>query len=131
MGDPFQLPPSVVFLHLTIDQAWFHMPPEHIAPSATQREPLAKVGRQCIKVEIEAVTGEERETAGSQDLSESVDELMGHGLCSGTELKHGQNFGARIDGQPQLKHLGGAAQPGSQFAQLQMWELEVAERVHV
>jgi hypothetical protein len=42
------------FLHLAIDQAWFHLPPAHAAPSSTQREPLTKVGR-------EAITGEERQ----------------------------------------------------------------------
>ncbi len=56
------------------------------------------MSRQRIEVEIEPVTGEERETAGSQDLSERVDELMGHVLCSGAELKHRKNLRERVDG---------------------------------
>ncbi len=53
--------------------------------------PLTKVGRERREVPIQAITGEERETAGSQELqelSESVDELMCHVLCPGAELKH-------------------------------------------
>jgi hypothetical protein len=49
------------FLHLAIDQAWFHLPPAHAAPSSTQREPLTKVGREGIEIQIEAITGEERQ----------------------------------------------------------------------
>jgi hypothetical protein len=83
------------------------------------------MGCQSIKVEIEPVTGEERKAAGSQDLSESVDELMGHGLCSGAELKHGKNLGEGINGQPEPEHLCGVAQSDAQFVQLQVWEAEV------
>ncbi len=50
---------------------------------------------------------------------------MGHGLCSGAELKHRQNLGEGIDRQPE--HLLGAAEPGAQFIQLQMREPEDAE----
>ena len=56
---------------------------------------------------------------------------MRHMLCAGTELKHRKNFRARIDDQPQPEDLFGAAQPGSQFVQLQVRELEVAEIVLV
>ena len=56
---------------------------------------------------------------------------MRHGLCSGSELKHRKNLRARIDGQPKPEHLGGAAQPGSQFIQLKMREVEMAEEAFV
>jgi hypothetical protein len=92
---------------------------------------VSKVGRERIKVEIESVTGKERETARGQALSERVDEHMRHTLCAGTELKHRKKFCARIDGQPQPEDLFGAAQSGSQFVQLQVRELEVAEIVLV
>ena len=52
---------------------------------------------------------------------------MGLVLCSGAELKHGQNLGERIDGQPQPQHLCGAAQPGAQFVQLEMGDMQVVE----
>jgi hypothetical protein len=42
-------------------------------------------------------------------------------------MEHGENLRERIDGQPEPDHLCGAAQSGSQFVQLQMWEPEGAE----
>ena len=52
---------------------------------------------------------------------------MCHVLDAGTEMEHGHKLRERIDGQPEPDHLCGAAQPGSQFVQLKMWEPEVAE----
>lgn len=45
---------------------------------------------------------------------------MGHGLCPGAELKHRQNLGTGIDGEPEPLDLLGVAQPGAQFVQLEM-----------
>jgi len=52
-------------------------------------------------------------------------------LCARTQSEHRQNLGEGIDGEPQPEHRCGAAQPGSQFIQLNVWELEVAEIVLV
>src|SRR6266849_1340389 len=48
-------------------------------------------------------------------------------LCAGAEMEYRKNLRERIDGQPEPDHLCGAAQPGSQLIQLEMWEPEVAE----
>jgi hypothetical protein len=56
---------------------------------------------------------------------------MGHVLCSGAELKHGKNLREGINGQPEPQHLLRAAQPGSQFIQLEVRKVEVAEAVLV
>jgi len=85
------------------------------------------MSRQRIEVEIEPVTGEERETAGSQNLSQAVDNPMGRVLCTGIELKHRKHLGEGIDGQPQPQHLVRTPQPGAQFVQLEVWEPEMAE----
>jgi hypothetical protein len=50
-------------------------------------------------------------------------------LRAGAEIKHGQKLRAGVDGQPE--HLSGAAQPGAQFIQLQMRELEMAKEAFV
>jgi len=118
---------AIAFLYLAVDQTWLYLPPAHFAPPTTCCEPLTKVSRQRIKVEIKPVTGKERQTARCQVLSECVDEDMCHVLRAGAELKHRQNLGARIDGQPQPEHLGGTAQSGAQFVQLQVREVEIAE----
>jgi hypothetical protein len=75
----------------------------------TQREPLTKVSREGIEVEIESVTGKEREAARGQALSERVDEQMRHVLRSRTELKHRKNLRQGINGQPEPQHLCSAA----------------------
>jgi hypothetical protein len=62
---------------------------------------------------------------------ERVDEEMSHVLGSKTELKHRQNLCQGIDGQLEPEHLSGAAQPGSQFIQLDMREPEIGEEALV
>ena len=52
---------------------------------------------------------------------------MGHVLRSRTELKHGKNLRQGINGQPEPEHLCGAAQPGAEFVQLEVRDVEVAE----
>jgi hypothetical protein len=131
MCDAHQLAPPVAFFHLAVDQARFHLPSTHVTPSTTQCEPLAKVGRESIEIQIEAITGEERQAARGQALSERVDELMRHVLGAGAELKYGKNLRQGINGQPQPEDLFGAAQPGSDFIQLHVRELEGAEIVLV
>jgi len=61
MRDPYQLTSSVAFLHLTVDQTCLHLPLAQVVSSSTQREPLTKVSREGIEVEIESVTRKERE----------------------------------------------------------------------
>src|SRR5215472_7602515 len=56
---------------------------------------------------------------------------MRHVLGSRTELKHRKKLGARIDGEPEPHHLLVAPEPGSQFIQLEMRELEMAEEALV
>src|SRR5215472_7671962 len=60
-----------------------------------------------------------------------MDERMGHGLCSGTELKHRQNLGERITSQPEPQHLFGAPKPGAQFVQLEVRAVQIAEGARV
>ena len=124
VSDPHQLAPSVAFLHLAVDQVWLNLPLAHVTPSTTQLKPLTKVGRESIKVEIEPITRKERETARGPAFSQSVDERCAmccvRGPSSSTE-----NFVQGINGQPEPQHLFGIAQPGAQFIQLEMRDLEV------
>ena len=56
---------------------------------------------------------------------------MRHVLRAGAELKHRKNLGAGIDGQPEPEDLFGAVEPGAEFVQLQVREVEMAEEALV
>jgi len=64
---------------------------------------------------------------GGQELSQGMDDPMGHVLCARTQVERWKNLGARVDGQPEPQHLCCAAQSGSEFVQLQVWEVQMAE----
>ena len=53
-----ELAPLVVFLHLAIDQFFCHLPQENVPPSASQLEPVSKMGGERREVQIEPITGE-------------------------------------------------------------------------
>ncbi len=101
VGDPNQLALLVAFFHLTIDQARCHLPMEHVPPSTASYKPVSKMGREGIKVAIEAITGKDGEATRSQHLSQGVDEQVGHVLGAWTQSEHGKQFSARVDGKPE------------------------------
>src|ERR1051326_8531253 len=50
--NPNQLASPVAFFYLTVDQVLRHLPPKHVAPSASHLAPVSKMGRECIKVQV-------------------------------------------------------------------------------
>ena len=48
-------------------------------------------------------------------------------LRARTQMEPGEKLGARIDGQPQPEHLSRREEPGANFVQLQVWEMQVTE----
>jgi hypothetical protein len=48
---------------------FFHLPLTHVPTSTTYLEPVSKMGRQGIEIEIEPITRKEWETARGQALS--------------------------------------------------------------
>ena len=122
---------SVAFLHLAVNQAWLHLPSAHLASSTTQGKPVAKVGGERIKVTIESVAGKQWDVPRRQPLLKSMDKSMSHGLGAGAEFKRWKDLGEGIDRQPEPENLLGAAQPGAQFIQLQVREVEVGEEALV
>jgi hypothetical protein len=64
---------------------------------------------------------------GGQAVSQGMNDAMGHVLGAGTQLEHWKNLRARINRQPQPEDLLSAAEPCSQFVQLDMWEVQMAE----
>jgi hypothetical protein len=93
--DAHELAPAIAFLHLAVDQARLHLPPAHVAPSTTQLDPLTKVSRDGIEVEIEPVTGKERQATRNQDLSQGVQNHVRHVLRAWTQSEHWKNRACR------------------------------------
>src|SRR5205807_8320920 len=62
------------------------------------------------------------DTAGSQDLSQGMDEQMYHVLRAGTQMEHRKNLHEGVDGQPE--HMCGTAHQAAQFVQLEVRELQ-------
>ncbi len=60
---------------------------------------------------------------------QGVNNHMRHVLRARTQVEDRNGLCQGVDGQPQPQHLRGAAEPCSQFIQLQVRELEVEERV--
>lgn len=52
-------------------------------------------------------------------------------LSTGTQMEDGKQLRRGVDDQPQPQNAGMAAEPGAQFVQLQVWELEMAEEALV
>jgi len=102
-----------------------------VVSTTVEGEPLAKVGRERIEVQIQPIAGKEWDATRSQELSQGMNDAMGHVLGARTELEHGKNFRTGVDDQPQPQHLRMAAEPGSQFIQLEIGKLEMTENVVV
>ena len=56
-----------------------------------------------------------------------MDHGVGCVLCARTELKDGKNLRRGVDDQPHPEDLCGAAEPGSNFVQLQVRDVQVVE----
>ncbi len=56
---------------------------------------------------------------------------MRRDLRAWTQMEYRNNFREGVDGQPEPEHLCIAAEPCSQFVQLEVWELKMAEGAFV
>jgi hypothetical protein len=121
----------VALLHLAGDELRCYVPLEGFPASASSLEPLSEMGGKGLKIAIEPITGKEWDTARGQDPSEGVDHGMGGVLCARTQIEHGNNLGAWVDGQPEPQHLLSSAEPRAQFVQLNIGKLEMTENVLV
>ena len=59
------------------------------------------MSRERIEVEIEPVTGKERETVRSQEVSQGMNEQVCCMLGARPQLERGDNLGASINRQPE------------------------------
>ena len=98
--DLHQLAPPVTFFHLTLYQLCCHLPLVHFPASTKHFKPLAKMSRQSIEVQIQAIAREEREAPRSQDLPQGVDDHVRHVLRAGTQVEDRNSLREGVDCQP-------------------------------
>jgi hypothetical protein len=127
--DPSESAATIGFLDLAVQQVECHLPTEFARRHI--RDLLTQMGGDGIEVEVEAVAGENRQTAQSQDERNGVKQSMGHGLGAWTELKRGDEFGGWIKGDPPPQIMRLVTQGGEQLIQLQMTQVQVAEEMGV
>src|SRR5258708_5036393 len=80
-----QRAPPVAFFHLAIDQARCHLPLLQLPPSSSHFSPLPKMSCQRREVEMQAITGEQRQTVMGQEPSQGVHEQVSHMLGPWTQ----------------------------------------------
>ncbi len=73
------------------------------------------MSREGREVQIEAITGEQRQTIMGQKPLQGVDEQMRRMLCAGTQMQHGQKLCAGVDGQPQKDAPGWSCEAVCEF----------------
>jgi hypothetical protein len=87
------------------------------------------MGGDGIGIEVEAIAGEDRQTAWSQDERDSVEQSIGHVLGAWTELKRRDQLCGRVKGDPHPQVVGLVAQGGEQLIELEMTQVQVTEEV--
>jgi len=95
---PSESAAAIGFLDLAVQQVERHLPTEFARSHI--RDPLTEMGGDRIEVEVEAVTGEDRQTARSQDERDGVKQSIGHVLGAWTELECRDQLGGRVKGDP-------------------------------
>jgi hypothetical protein len=85
------------------------------------------MGTQRVEVQIQAVAGEDRQASRSEALLEVVDDHVGHSLRTRTQMEHWNDFGDRVNGEPQPQAMSSTAQPSADLIQLHMRQMEGAK----
>ncbi len=88
---------------------------------------MVEVGHQRVEVEVQPVAGEDRETAWSPAMTKLVDDSTRRILRAGATLQHGDEFGQRVDHDPQPEHVRALPQARAEFVEQELRELEVAQ----
>jgi len=87
------------------------------------------MGGESVEVEVEAIAGEHGQAADSQGKSQVVDQGMREGLGARAQCQSRDDLGLHVDCHPQPELAALVAQPGFQFVQLDVPQVEVAEQM--
>jgi len=117
------------FLDLAIEQVEGDLPAEfarsHIG------DPLTEMSGEGIEVEVEAIAGEDGETAWSQDERQRMDDGMRHSSSAWADQQRGDEPSDGVEGDPHPEVVGLVAQGDEEFVQLEMAEGQAVEKVSV
>src|SRR5262245_7105225 len=83
--------------------------------------------RECIKVQVQAVAGEDWDAAGNQPLVQRMHGRVCGGLSAGAQMQDWDNFSEWVNSQPQPEGVCTAPQPGANLVQLHMRQLEMED----
>ncbi len=82
---------GVTFDQLAIQEIGAELP---VAGALAEwRHPVAEVGRERVKVELEAIAGKGRQMLGSQDFDKRMDDGVSGGLRPRSQLEDGNELG--------------------------------------
>jgi hypothetical protein len=120
---------AIGFLDVAVKEVERHLPTEFARSPI--RDPLTEMGGDRIEVEVEAVAGEDGETAWSQDERDGVEQGIGHRLGAWTDLEGGDEFSGGVKGHPHPQVVRLVAPGGEQLIELQMTQVPVTEEMGV
>jgi len=124
-----------VFDELSVEKPGADLPVVCVPPHSLG--PSAKMGREGLEVELQAIAGKYRHAIRSQHFYKRVYDRMGHPhsaalrgagrLSARSNFEHGNYFGASIDSEPNPESVGALASLGAKLIQSDLPELQVLE----
>jgi hypothetical protein len=112
---------AVTFDDLSIEQARVDTP--GAAAFIGGLHPSPEMGRERIKVERQAIAGENGQTVLGQALGDVMDQLMGERLGAWAEGEGGDQLGAGVARDPEPGGFGGGVELQAKFIKLDMGQM--------
>ncbi len=96
--DADEAAPTIMFDELSVKEAGADLPIVFLATHGLN--PVAEMGGECIKVQLQALAGEYRQTILRQHFHEGMHDHMCHRWSARPNFQHGDDFAAGVDGEP-------------------------------
>jgi hypothetical protein len=113
----------VSLLDLTVDQVGQHLP--FACAVTNDADPLTEVGRQRVEVQVQPITGENRQAARGKPETQVMDDGMRCHLGPRAKVQHRDEFGQWVERHPQPEDVCSITEACPEFIELEVWEREV------
>lgn len=120
-----EAPAAVALDQLTIQKPGVELP--LTGALAEGRHPIAEMGGERVKVELETVAGKSWQMLRCQDLDERMDNGVRGGLRPRTQLKNRDQLGWGVEGDPHPKMLHTLAGFGANLGELNLKQIQVTK----